>query len=281
MLHAKQSFIPILTSEAGLSLTTENWQEVNITTVCYYLESLLFKPGKDILQKITDLREYLAWSGGIVLNAMTLVINKEGIVVLKSPYDGSRIKLNLLDLLELILHLKPQAVVLPKNILQDFSQIWENWNEAIVPFIHVSDLERQNVVKPHGVYFNQNFSEVNWKQLEEWAHLPRYIIGNFDPILIQELQEKGIEFIESDEPAKAAMQGKVYSRAGNVDLTDKKTQMQFEPIDTHCACPTCSQQLSKAYLYHLLQNTPLLCQRFLIQHNIFYVQRFFEYLIDN
>jgi queuine tRNA-ribosyltransferase len=243
---------------------------VEITTISCTLEHLLSKPGPEILKKITDLRHYLSWPGDIVLNAMTLLANREGIYVLKSPYDGSKIKLTAFDLVELIQHLKPNAVILPENIMQDCPQIWANWNDAIIPFIHVNDLLKHKPVKTHGVYFNE-LSKLNWDQLEQWSHVSRYVMGSFEPQLIHDLHAKKIGFIETNEPANAAMQGKVYSKTGTVDLTDKATQMQFETIDADCGCPTCAQQLTKAYLYHLLQSTPLLCQRFLIQHNVFYV----------
>ncbi|CAM2780578.1 queuine tRNA-ribosyltransferase [Legionella steigerwaltii] len=272
MLTAVQNFIPVLTSEAGLCLTTANWQEAEITAASYSLERLLYKPGQDGLKKITNLSHYLVWPGVLVLNAVSLVVNKEGIYTLKSPYDGSKIKFTLADLLGLIQHLKPNAVILPQKIVQDFPQIWDNWNDAIVPFMHVNDLEKHKVDKHHGIYFNV-LHELDWEQLNRWSHVPRYIMGRFDPELIWRLRDKGIGFIETDEPAHAALQGKVYSRAGDVDLMDSKTQMQFELIDADCVCPTCSQQFTRAYLHHLLQHTPLLCQRFLIQHNVFYVQK--------
>ncbi|WP_412755845.1 tRNA-guanine transglycosylase [Legionella bozemanae] len=273
MLAAIQNFIPVLTSEAGLCLTMANWHEVKITAASYSLEHLLYKPGQEILEKISDLARYLACPGKVVINTMSLIANKEKVYVLKSPYDGSRVKLTLEKLIDLVHQLKPNAIILPQNILRDFPQIWDNWDDAIVPFIHVHDLQKYEVVKPHGVYFNI-LDELNWEQLEQWSHLARYVIGRFNPELINRLHDKGIEFIETDEPAQAAAQGKVYSQAGTVDLTDSKTQMQFEMIDGDCACPTCSQQFTRAYLHHLLQHTPLLCQRFLIQHNVFHVQNY-------
>lgn len=273
MLDVVQNFIPVLTSEAGLCLTKANWQEVKVTAASYSLECMLYKPGQDVLEKISDLTHYLACPGTMVINAASLVANKEKDYVLKSPYDGSKIKFTLAELIKLIQHLKPNAIILPKNTMRDFPQIWDNWDDAIVPFFHVNDLEKHNVLRPHGVYFNV-LHEVNWEQLDQWSHITRYIMGSFDPELIQQLHHKGIGFIETDEPAQAAMQGKVYSQAGTVDLIDTKIETQFKMIDEDCGCPTCSQQFTRAYLHHLLQHTPLLCQRLLIQHNVFYAQKY-------
>ncbi|WP_115701187.1 tRNA-guanine transglycosylase [Legionella sainthelensi] len=272
MFAVTQNFIPILTSEAGLCLTAKNWQEVNITAASYSLESLLYKPGMDVLKKITDIGHYLAWPGFVIFNGMSLRVNKEGLFVLKSPYDGSKIKLSLFDLLALIHQLNPKAVILPKNIMNHFPQFWDHWNSAIFPFFHQNDVEKQNINQLYGVYFNTEENGLDWEQLAHWSNIPRYVIGSFEPGLIHELSHEGVAFVETDEPAKAALQGKVYTQSGTIDLTDLNTQMQFEPIDIKCICPTCSQRFTRAYLHHLLQHTPLLCQRFLIQHNVFYVQ---------
>lgn len=263
----EQNFIPVMSSEAGLCLTAENWQEAKVTAVSYSLEVLLQKPGLEVLKKITDLSHYLGWSGALILNAMTLVANREGIYHLKSPYDGSKMKLSALELIELVQHLKPDAVILPKNILKDCPGLWDTWPDSISAFIHAEDLHDADVIHIHGIYFN-NFNETMLDQLEQWNHLPRYVIGDISLELIKNLRARGIQFIETDEPAKLALQGQVYSQEGKVNLTSDDTKMKFEIIDPDCTCPSCSQQLTQAYFHHLLQHTPLLCQRFLIQHNI-------------
>jgi queuine tRNA-ribosyltransferase len=270
MLAAVQNFIPVVTSEAGLCLTAENWKEAKVTAIAYSVEFLLHKPGPAVLKKVTDLSQYLGWSGALILNAASLKANREGTYHLKSPYDGSKTKLTSLEFVELMHHLKPDAVILPKNILQDCPQIWENWNDSIMPFIHAEDLQGQYIANPHGVYFS-DFNESMLEQVDQWTHLPCYVMGAIDAELIRRLRTQGVPFIETNEPASAAFHGRVYSQAGEVDLTNKITEMQFETIDPDCVCPSCSQQFTKAYFHHLLHHTPLLCQRFLIQHNVFWM----------
>lgn len=278
MFTAQKKFIPVLTSEAGLCLTGENWQETKITMVSCSLERLLYKPGLDLLKTIQDLPRFLGWKGALVLNAMMLQPNKNDGYILCSPYDGSKIKLRFADLLELIQHLKPQTVLLPKNLIKSYPNVWQNWDESIIPLIHVDDLRLQECTKTHGAYFvADEKTRLAWddftQELALWSHLPRYVVGRFTPDIIQELVTQGIDCVESDEPAHAALQGKVYSQTGLVDLAQETNQMLFDIIDKECPCPTCTEQFTKAYLYHLLQNTPLLCQRFLIQHNMTFIQR--------
>ncbi|MFI4918810.1 MAG: queuine tRNA-ribosyltransferase [Legionellales bacterium] len=265
------NFIPIVTSEAGACLTSANWSEVHVGSVAYSLESLLFKPGLSLLKKIPDIKSYLGWSGQFILNGKNLSANKAGTYTLKSPFDGSTIKFTSIELVELIQHLKPDVVILPKKIMQEQPNAWVDWGDAIKAFIHVDDLQHQDVPAGHGVYFDDLGTQDRLiEDLHKWSHLARYVTGVVHLDLMQRLITQAGVLIESDEPAKAAIQGMVYSKSGLVDLTDKQTELQFEPIDADCGCPTCSQQLTKAYLHHLLLHTPLLCQRFLIQHNIYH-----------
>jgi queuine tRNA-ribosyltransferase len=273
MLETGQHFIPVITSEAGSCLTAANWQEVQITAGAYNLESLLLKPGYELLEHISDLGQYLNWTGPIVLNASHFIANKEGIFTLISPYDGSKTKFNYSQLLAIIQQLKPDAVLLPCKTLRDFPDVWMQWNKLIKPYIAADDRIPNEMPKDYGIYFHiDNADMVNLEQLNRWSHVSRYVKGAINPNLIQHLKHIGIDFIESNEPAYLALQGIVLSANGEINLADDVVNQDFKMIDEMCTCPTCSQQLTQAYLHHLYLHTPLLCQRFLIQHNIHYIQ---------
>ncbi len=277
MLDREQNYIPVMTSDAGLCLTADNWQEVKIKTMSFHLDSLLLKPGYDLLKKIPDLARYMGWSGSVVLNATKCVAKKGGTITLTSPYDGSKLKLSYEQLAELIQHIKPRAVLLPSKIMREFPQLWDNWNDAIIPFLAAEDVSIQELQRIHGVYFNQNHlsaANILVEQLERWSALPLYIIGHSELESLDELRKEGTVWVESDAPAAMAMRSLVFSQQGILQLTEDIYAMQFEPVDTTCVCPTCSQQLTKAYLHHLYLHTPLLCQRFLIQHNVYYAQNY-------
>ncbi|WP_058534725.1 tRNA-guanine transglycosylase [Legionella saoudiensis] len=266
MLATTQSYIPVGTSEAGLCLTAANWQEAKVNTLSFSLEFLLYKPGIALLKKIS-LSKYLGWSGAIILNASSLSANREGTYLLKSPFDGSKTKLSAMELVELIVHLNPDAVILPKKILQDCPQLWTILKKSIMPFFNAEELSQYQPSQEHGVYFHETDASL----LEKWAQVPRYVMGDFNAESINHLRAQGVEYIETDAPVNAAFNGKVYSRQGEIDLTNKVTEIQFEPIDSTCTCPVCTQQFTKAYFHHLIEHTPLLCQRFLIQHNVFWM----------
>lgn len=76
----------------------------------------------------------------------------------------------------------------------------------------------------------------------------------------------------SDRPAQDALQGVVYDEKAVLSLHDSSYALDFELLEAHCSCPTCQQSLTRAYLHHLLQSTPLLCQRFLMMHNVFWIK---------
>jgi len=77
--------------------------------------------------------------------------------------------------------------------------------------------------------------------------------------------------VESDVPAIDASEGRIYTTNGAVDLTASGFARDFGLLDDACTCPTCQASLSRGYLHHLLQQTPLLAKRYLVQHNVAWV----------
>lgn len=69
-------------------------------------------------------------------------------------------------------------------------------------------------------------------------------------------------------PAADAVKGLVYVGKSIIDLHDIAEERPFNVIDDVCPCPTCQANLTTKYLDYLLTSTPLLAQRYLIQHNI-------------
>jgi queuine tRNA-ribosyltransferase len=267
-----QNYVPVLTSEAGSCLTSAEWQEAGVSAASYYLDTLLIKPGADLLNRIENLSSYVGWNGPVLLNASRLSANRDGIFILTSPYDGSKTRLSYSELFTIINNLKPDTVILPEKTMFDAPECLNLLDNSITPYICVDDLIKQEYQKPHGVYFtlvDEHAVHALSAQLSRWSHLPRYVIGPLNSGLIEIFYSLGVEYVESDEPAVAGFRGQAYCGKEVIDLTDVQNNMQFNLIDSNCNCPTCTQQLTQAYLHHLYLHTPLLCQRFLIQHNVF------------
>jgi len=100
-----------------------------------------------------------------------------------------------------------------------------------------------------------------------------YYQGDLSLADFHQLAERMPCLVESDRPAQDAVSGLVYSEGACLSILDQQMAQAHQVIEAACQCPTCSQQFTRAYLHHLLQHTPLLAQRYLVQHNCYYVQQ--------
>lgn len=269
----KPVFIPNLTTNAGRGLTIANWQEVGTYTAAFDLTSLLMKPGSELLNQLPNLAAFTGWTGHIALNASMPKIDLEGECTLRSIYDGSRTRYSIDDILMLITKLNPHVVILPRGIHQLDKQAWLSLPDAMVPFFAPEDLPDSQSARPYGVYLHYDIKtpfENVLALVDEHKGLPCYVNGDLDLARMQVLVNKGVHYLESDIPAQDACIGNVYADNKVISLSNAPIALEFSVIDATCQCPTCEQKLTQAYLCHLFEHTPLLCQRFLIQHNIHY-----------
>ncbi len=74
----------------------------------------------------------------------------------------------------------------------------------------------------------------------------------------------------SNQPASLAYQGQVLHQEGEYfSILSDLFKQDYSLLTADCACQTCRSGLTRAYLHHLLQHTPLLAQRYLVLHNVF------------
>ncbi len=272
----KYHYIPVLTSEAGACLTWANWEEIGIATVAYYLADLLMKPGFSLLDSLPDLRSYCGWQGGLVLNA-SLPVQSDGVYAVRSHYDGSIIHISADELFSLIVRLQADLVILPAGFtgyLRQHDQAVPNTQRFFIPADEFLSMPPAAGLGCYLVYDRRiPFTEFI-QHLQKYEGQAIYLTGEFELSQLCELAEQGIMLIESDKPAADAFAGQVYTSEGSsIALLDSQMAHQYERIDAQCGCPTCQQGFTRAYLHHLLMHTPLLCQRFLIQHNASCYQR--------
>ena len=110
---SRRLFAPLLTSQAGACLTMDNWREIGIEQGVFSLETLIAKPGIEVLKSFRDLRHYSGWRGRIILNATLKTKASTGEYEIRSPYDGRLIHLSHDDLIALVRHLNPDVVIWP------------------------------------------------------------------------------------------------------------------------------------------------------------------------
>lgn len=301
MTKQNLTVIPILTTPAGSCLTVKNWQEAGVTCVSYELAALLLKPGLAYLKTLPHMVSYFPWEGEWVLNVSTLKANSEGIYVLRSPFDGSRITCSLDDIVDLLLQLKPTHAILPQGFHRVSGERYRQMLLTTMLFIPVTEAKHYPRELVTGLYYAGDSIEdvlgsIQTYQLE-YPQVQHYVADRADLLLgrvynsfsrptfrglsagvhwenlncksaiIDRIVELGVKYIESDFFASEACDGRVSSSEGMIDLKNPEYALQFDVIESGCICPTCAQHFTRAYLHHLLEHTPLLCQRMLIQHN--------------
>lgn len=261
-------FIPVLTTEAGTCLTLANWQEAGATAVSYQLESLLVKPGLSFLKKLPNLRAYVGWQHTLILNALLPPINKHGVYKLRSPYDGSILSITKEEVAELIAQLQPDIAILPADLeLSQISSLSQIINSFVPPKIGITESFGW-----HLSYDPSMSLSMLQEQIETLQAKPIYLTGELDLQESTGLANYDSLTIESNLPAQNAFLGKVYCEGNILDLLNVEMTHQHALIDEACQCVVCQQKFTRAYFHHLIIQTPLLCQRLLIQHNVHYYQ---------
>lgn len=267
----QQGLVPVLTSQAGSCLTFANWQAAGITVVSVYLADLLMKPGKALLDTLTTIREYYQWSGQIVLNASLPPANREDIYTLRSIYDGSKIAISVSELLALISRLQPDKVILPLGSGVYAKAVWQQLPDSIMPYYQLNE-PIDALDRVIGRYMDIDSDTPLMADLP--LHTPLYIKGNPNLMSTNVKAYLTHYLVESDKPAVDGLSGMVYSSEGVLNILDDSMRKNYQLIDDHCSCQTCQSTFTRAYLHHLLQQTPLLAQRYLIQHNVWFCQTY-------
>lgn len=263
-------FVPTISTPAGSTLTAANWQDSGVQMISCALESLLMKPGYDVLMKLDNLASYLGWDGPVVLDASLPFNRKENLFKHRSLYDGQILRHTNEQIMALIASLKPTHVILPESF-SDFKSVRESLPENRQVFGSLTGFFENNAANNDGYIYKILHTD----QLETSLNLddtrPSYISGAFEPGHIGVLTRLGATYIESDKPADDGLHGRVYTPSGTIVISDPVFEKAFDRLDAGCECPTCAAQFTRAYLHHLFSQTPLLCQRLLIQHNIYYL----------
>jgi queuine tRNA-ribosyltransferase len=262
------NFVPCITSFAGNTLTGENWYKAEIGMFAFSLQELLIKPGLEVLQNITSLQSYYGLKGEVVLRATLPLQETPGNYAWYSQYDGSLVTFNKEALWPLLLILKPNKVLLPQD-----AYLFEDEIESYLPldmkryYSASSPLsEKQDVA----LYFHSHEDkDAFWPLLQE-GKTPFYVWGDAS---VDYWQEDLPCLIEWDDPMVAGIHGFAYTQQGIVSIMGSSWECEMRPLQADCGCETCEQGLTRAYLQHLFRQTPLLCIRYLIQHNLFTLQK--------
>ncbi len=99
---------------------------------------------------------------------------------------------------------------------------------------------------------------------------PNHLLGIGDLSSIEASIPLGIDTFDSSYPTRAARHGMALTSQGNLNITQGKNALKFEPIDKDCRCPTCTQ-FSLAYLHHLFKAREMTALTLTTIHNLYFM----------
>ncbi|WP_035290885.1 tRNA guanosine(34) transglycosylase Tgt [Clostridium sp. KNHs214] len=110
-------------------------------------------------------------------------------------------------------------------------------------------------------------------------HLPQekpiYLMGVGIPSNILEAVDRGVDFFDCVLPARNGRHGHVFTKYGKINLMNAKFELDDNPIDEGCQCPTC-KYYSRAYIRHLFKAKEMLAMRLCVLHNLYFYNKLME-----
>ena len=269
MMHTPK-FIPTLTVDGGFGLTSSDLLAHEVSCVAYHLSALLMKPGALVLNQVPSWASYVNWSQRFVLNAADLKVDSDGQCLIRSRYDGKTSHYAVDDLMRLIGHLNPTMLILPAGCFERAIDVLPSSMALFVAFDELATYGDHPRLKGYYQYIQQGIESHGIMAARlHYRHLQAYWI--IDDCLSLNHGVDDLTWLESGQPFIDALLGVVYTQQRRLYLTDPAFEFEFSCIDSSCQCTTCASGLTCAYLHHLYQQTPGLCQRFLIQHNLYQI----------
>ena len=108
---------------------------------------------------------------------------------------------------------------------------------------------------------------------------PRYLMGVGLPHALVEAVGAGADMFDCVVPTRNARNGTVFARNGRLRLKNAAHAEDPQPLESDCACKTCSHY-SRAYLRHLFKTNEVLGMHLATFHNVFFFQQLMRDMRD-
>lgn len=112
-------------------------------------------------------------------------------------------------------------------------------------------------------------SAVSWVNEILPEDKPRHLLGIGEPEDLFMAVEQGCDLFDCVAPTRIARTGSAYTKAGKINLMNKKFVEDFNPIDD-CECYTC-KNYTKSYLSHLFRSKEMLGSTLVSIHNLYFI----------
>ncbi|WP_417318036.1 tRNA guanosine(34) transglycosylase Tgt [Erythrobacter aureus] len=108
---------------------------------------------------------------------------------------------------------------------------------------------------------------------------PRYLMGVGKPDDLVGAVERGVDMFDCVLPSRSGRNGQAFTWNGPINLRNARFAEDQEPLDSRCACDTCSTY-TRAYLYHLVKSQEILGAMLMTEHNIAFYQQLMHAMRD-
>lgn len=108
---------------------------------------------------------------------------------------------------------------------------------------------------------------------------PIYLMGVGTPQNILEAVSRGVDFFDCVMPARNGRHGHVFTNEGELNLYNKKYELDSSPLDSTCSCPVC-KNYSRAYIRHLFKAKEMLAMRLCVIHNLYFYNNLMKEIRD-
>ncbi len=313
------AFMPVGTYGTVKAMSPEELEGLGAQIILGNTLHLRLRPGPDIIAAHGGLHEFMHWahpiltdSGGFQVFSLKSLrkITEEG-VRFRSPVDGSEVRLNPEDSMDVQLKLRSDIAMAlddctpyPATEAQaresmERSMRWAARSHAhyhahsppgglfgivqggMHPALRLASLESLLKLDFPGLAVGGlavgEPEEERLRILETLvphmpADRPRYLMGVGRPEDIVAAVLRGIDMFDCVMPTRHARNGHLFTSTGVINIRNRAHQADLGPVDPACACYTC-RHFSRAYLRHLDRCNEILGSRLNTLHNLhFYLQ---------
>jgi queuine tRNA-ribosyltransferase len=313
------AFMPVGTYGTVKAMTPEELEGLGAQIVLGNTFHLMLRPGSDIVDAHGGLHRFMHWdhpiltdSGGFQVFSLRSLrkITEEG-VRFRSPLDGSEVRLNPEDSMDVQLKLRSDIAMAlddctpyPATEAQARDSMERSMRWAARSHAHYYRDEPPGGL--FGIVQGGMHSALRLASLEALMKLdfpgfavgglavgepeeerllilettvphmpedrPRYLMGVGRPEDIVAAVLRGIDMFDCVMPTRHARNGHLFTSTGVINIRNAAHQADLGPIDPDCACYTC-RNYTRSYLRHLDRCNEILGSRLNTIHNLhFYLE---------
>ncbi|MFO8016046.1 MAG: tRNA guanosine(34) transglycosylase Tgt [Candidatus Woesearchaeota archaeon] len=311
-------FMPVATKGAVKLMTPEELESMGSHALISNAFLLYLRPGLEILKDHGGLHRFMGWDntiftdcGGFQVLSMEgehhIKTSRKGIEF-KSPFDGSRHKLDPKSVMEIQNSLSSdvamaldhmplygctrreaeESVKNTKNWMEECRKLHDNDSQmlfgiaqgSVYPDLREASTKKIDSMGFDGIAFGGLAIGEPRDKMQEMIRLsarccskdkPRYAMGLGTPDDILRAVSEGVDCFDSVFPTRTARHGSIFTREGSISIMNAEFREDMGPLDKECGCPVCRNH-TRSYIHHLFRTREQLGLRLASHHNLLFIQ---------